>query len=69
MLLRDEKEEEVTVVLLSSQAGVYWVERGPTIWWPVPFPPVLQLLWGVRALSSPQLQHKSMMFKKNLEIL
>lgn len=68
MLLRDEKKEEVTVALLSSQSGVYWVEREPTIWWPVPFPPVLQFPWGVRALSSPQLQHKSMMFEKNLEV-
>lgn len=68
MLLRDEKEEEVTVVLLSSQAGVYWVERELTIWWPVPFPPVLQLLLGVRALSSPQLQHKSGIFEKSREI-
>lgn len=68
MLLRDEKKDEVTVVLLSSQEVVYWVEREPTIWWPVPFPPVLRLLWGVRALSSPQLQHKSMMFEENLEM-
>lgn len=68
MLLRDEKKEEVTVVLLSSQVGVYWVERELMIWWLVPFPPVLQLLWAVRALSSPQLQHKSMMLEKNLEI-
>lgn len=46
----------VTVVLLSSQEAVCWVELGLQILYQVLFPLVLQLLSGLQALSSPPLQ-------------
>lgn len=46
----------VTVVLLSSQEAVCWVQLGLQILYQVLFPLVLQLLSGLQALSSPPLQ-------------
>ena len=63
-----ECEKKITVASLSSQEEVCLAVLGQRTLWLVPFPLVLQLLWGVQAPSSPQLQYQSTQLKKNLWI-